>query len=263
MNKEFALRVVGYCNKSPILRVVLINLRNTKSRKHPWKPLHPFDVTYGINTNKSLPWWLITSGKSSDLHSTGYAGCQPSCVRDALRAIPEPERRTFVDLGCGKGRAMVLASEFPFRHIVGVEISSYLVAQARHNIGLVEAKYPQRPRMEVAHGDAMLFPYPEGDLVVFLFHPFHRELVSALLIRLQEAAQLADREIFIIYENPVYGEVIDAAPWLQRWYSKTVFHAPEEVGHSVGDGELVVIWRNERHDPIRTSPLPGRESRMH
>jgi SAM-dependent methyltransferase len=262
VNKEFARRLVGYCSRTPILRGTLVSLHNTLNRGHPWKRLHPFDVGYGINTSTNLPWWLITSGKPSDAHTTGYAGCQPSCVRDALAAIPGLEGRTFVDLGCGKGRALVLASEFPFREIVGVEISEEMVAQARRNIAVVKAKYPQRPKIEVVQGDALLFPLPQGDLVVFLFHPFHRELVSTMLARLEEAAQGGEREMFIIYENPVYGDVIDAAPWLQRCYSKKVPYAVEEIDYSLGDGEPVAIWRKEARRPMSASLPPGRESVM-
>jgi SAM-dependent methyltransferase len=180
-------------------------------------------------------------------------------VRDALSVIPDPERRTFVDLGCGKGRALVIASEFPFKSIFGVELSPDLVAQARRNVAVVKARHPQRTRIEVAHGDAMVVPFPEGDLVVFLFHPFHRELVSAMLARLEEAAGRSNREIFIIYENPVYGDAIDAAPWLHRWYSKKVAYDAEEIGYSLGNGEPVVIWRNGAGAAGPSSSKSGRE----
>jgi SAM-dependent methyltransferase len=250
LNKEFGRRVIGFLSGIPLLRGGMVSLHNTLYRGHPWKQLHPFDIAYGIHTSTNLPWWLITSGKPSDAHTTGYLGCQPSCVRDALRTIPELERRTFVDLGCGKGRALVLASEFPFRKIVGIEISEQMVAVARRNAAVVKARYPQRTSSEVVHGNAALFPFPEGDLVVFLFHPFHRELISAILGRLEKVAE--DREIFLVYENPVYQQVIDSIPWLQRCYSKKVPCEDAEVRYSVGDGEPLVIWRNEVGGPMNS-----------
>jgi SAM-dependent methyltransferase len=262
VNKELARRIIGYCSRTPILRGALVNLHNGLNQGHPWKRRHPFDAAYGIDTSTNLPWWLITSGKPSDAHTTGYAGCQPSCVREALRTIPELERRTFVDLGCGKGRALVLASEFPFRRIAGVEISREMAAQARRNAAAVQAKHPDRPRIDVAQGDAMLFPFPEGDLVVFLFHPFHRELVSVILARLEDAANRTSREIFVVYENPVYSDTIDAAPWLHRWYSKKVPYDADEVEYSLGNGEPVVIWRNEARGPGNGASPAGGDSLM-
>jgi SAM-dependent methyltransferase len=259
VNKEFARRVLGYCGRAPVLRGVLVNLHRARSHKHPWMRRHPFDAAYGINTSVSLPGWLIASGTQADVHTTGYAGCQPSAVRDALSAIPDLERRTFVDLGCGKGRALVIASEFPFKSIFGVELSPDLVAEARRNIAVVKGKFPQRAKIEVAEGDAMVVPFPEGDLVIFLFHPFHRELVSVMLARLEVAARRSNREIFIIYENPVYGDAIDEAPWLQRWYSKKVAYYPEEIGYSLGNGEPVVIWRNGAGVAGSSSSTVGRE----
>lgn len=263
MKKEFARRIIGYCSRTPILRGALVNLHNTLNQGHPWKRRHPLDVAYGVDTSTNLPWWLITSGKPSDAHTTGYAGCQPSCVREALRAIPDLEGRTFVDLGCGKGRALIIASEFPFRRITGVEISQEMVELARRNANALHAKYPGRPKIEVAQGDAMLFPLPEGDLVVFLFHPFHRELLLVILARLEEAAKRTSREIFFVYENPVYTQTFDEAPWLRRWYSRSVPYEADEIGYSVGNGEEpVIIWRNEARMPIMASSTAGGEGRM-
>jgi len=37
----------------------------------------------------------------------------------------------FVDIGCGKGRSIMLASDFPFRSITGIEISKTLCAIAK------------------------------------------------------------------------------------------------------------------------------------
>ena len=108
----------------------------------------------------------------------------------------------------------------------------------------------------------MLFPFPEGDLVVFLFHPFHRELVSVILARLEEAANQTNREIFVVYENPVYTQTVDEASWLHRWYSKKVPYDPEEVDYSLGNGEPVVIWSNAAERPMNTLPTAGCESLM-
>lgn len=258
MNKELARRIIGYCSRAPILRGVLVNLHNSVNQGHPWKRRHPLDIAYGIDTSTNLPWWLITSGKPSDAHTTGYAGCQPSCVRAALRTIPDIEGRTFVDLGCGKGRALVVASEFPFRRITGVEISRELADTARHNAAALHSRFPERPRIEVIQGDALGFPFPEGDLVVFLYHPFHRKLLLAILARLEDSARRTNRDIFFVYQNPMYSETFDQAPWLRRWYSKHVPYEPDEFGYSVGDGhEPVTIWRNEPRVPIKSSLAPG------
>jgi len=157
---------------------------------------------------------------------------------------------------------LIIASEFSFRRIAGVEISREMVDQARRNVSALSSRYPDRPRIEVAQGDAMQYPFPEGDLVVFLFHPFHRELVSVILTRLEEAASRTRREVFVVYENPVYSDTIDEAPWLCRWYSKKVPYDADEVDYSLGDGEPVVIWRNKAQRPIRGASACGRESLM-
>lgn len=40
----------------------------------------------------------------------------------------------FVDIGCGKGRVLLVASSFPFRSIVGVELSKRVFEIAEKNI---------------------------------------------------------------------------------------------------------------------------------
>jgi tRNA1(Val) A37 N6-methylase TrmN6 len=52
-----------------------------------------------------------------------YAGSQPSIVRAGIALLPDHNQYAFVDLGCGKGRALMVASEFSFARLVGVEIS--------------------------------------------------------------------------------------------------------------------------------------------
>ncbi len=66
------------------------------------------------------------------VHATHY---EPTPVGDLdalLAHVPFAlERSTFVDLGSGMGRAVLLAASRPFRQVVGVEISPALHAIAR------------------------------------------------------------------------------------------------------------------------------------
>ena len=41
----------------------------------------------------------------------------------------------FIDIGSGKGRAMLIAAEFPFRRVLGIEFARELISVAVRNVG--------------------------------------------------------------------------------------------------------------------------------
>ncbi len=241
--KESLRNVLGYGSRIPVVREMLTTIYRVRNRHEPWMRRHPFDSSYGTTTNGTLPPWLLRSGGIADEHVTAYAGCQPSCLRQALTAIPQPEDYTFVDLGCGKGRALILASELPFKRILGIELAPGLVTIARRNARIISKLHPQRTPIEAVKGDATTFPLPEGNLVIFLYHSFGPELVARMLSRMADAVAGTDRTIFFIYENPVYGQLVDSTGKFTRWYGENVPCMTSEAGFAPDNSDIVVIWR--------------------
>jgi SAM-dependent methyltransferase len=94
-------------------------------------------------------WGEMVAVTLSSLYATGYAGVPPSTLGPALAALPiKHEEFTFVDIGCGKGRALFIAAEFPFRRIVGAELAVELAQIARANVALNPA---WRERISIAN----------------------------------------------------------------------------------------------------------------
>lgn len=137
---------------------------------------------------------------------------EPTPVAEAnalLDASPfEPGRSTFVDLGAGLGRVVLLAARRPFRAVIGVEISPALVEVAREN--LVAATDPLRAvrDVRVVRADARRYAFPRGDLTVYLYNPFRRPVLEAVLRRLRGAGQ---REIVLLYHTAVERVSVDAS----------------------------------------------------
>src|SRR5262245_40427071 len=117
-----------------------------------WRRRHPFDATYGVDTSGVVPSSECAPTTTMASRISPYAGSQPSIVRATLAALPEHRAYTFVDLGCGKGRALIVASEFPFHKLLGVDISPRLTATARANAARIAGKYPARTPIEVETG---------------------------------------------------------------------------------------------------------------
>lgn len=107
------------------------------------------------------------------------------------------ERFTFVDIGSGKGRALLLAAEYPFRRIVGVELLPELHAIAEENVA-------QDARIELECGDAAQFVFPAEPLVVYFFHPLPEPGFRDVVGNLQTSIRELPRPVYVVYANPVY-----------------------------------------------------------
>jgi SAM-dependent methyltransferase len=186
-----------------------------------WRRRHPFDELHGTDT--------------------AYAGCAPGIVRRILERVPDSAATTFLDLGCGKGRALIVATEFGFRSVIGVELSPDLCRAARANAEIVAARFPERAAIEIVRGDAVEYVLPDGPLAIFLYHPFHRILMQRLADRL--AADGAERSIHVLYCNAVFADVFDRSPGFTPVFSGTMSCDPGERGYAAADEEPVAIWR--------------------
>ena len=235
--------VMGHCVRVPLVRQLVAGLQTARLRNHPYMRRHPFDSQYGIETSGLVPAWMLRTGSQADAHAHAYAGCQPSCLRQALSVLPKPERLTFVDLGCGKGRALVVASERPFDHILGIELAPSLVAIAKRNSQAIRLMHPQRTTIEVSEGDASAASLPAGDLAIFLYHSFGRQLVQRLVDRIVDLGSQADRQIFFIYENPVYGEIVDETKCFTKLFEAVVPCTPEEQGFAPDAFDKIAVWQ--------------------
>jgi len=132
--------------------------------------------------------------------ATHYEPTPPADFEALLAAVPfSPEGSTFLDLGCGMGRTLLLAALRPFRQVVGVEISPALAEIARDNLRAADPA-PRRCRdVRVVRADAKTVGLPQGNLVVYMYNPFRGEVMRAVVERL---AATSGREVAVVYHTP-------------------------------------------------------------
>jgi predicted RNA methylase len=181
---------------------------------------HPFDRAYGTKTSgfvseNELPRSAVAATDEC-YWGSAYWGSQPSFVRAAIAALPAPQSFTFIDLGCGKGRALVVASEFGFKHIVGVELSPKLAEIGRKNARIIETKFPTRTRISIQVGDASTFQFPSGNIAVYIYNPFGPEILTKVLAVLEAAMVAERREVYLVYMYPSLGASSAAAKNLRK-----------------------------------------------
>ncbi len=214
----------------------------------PW-PKHPIDRQYGIETSSKVRRFLIRSGNAAaDISNNGYVGSQPSIVRQCLELLPNLAGGAFFDLGCGKGRILAVATEYPFASITGIELSGLVARIAQRNCEGVAARHPNRTRAQVIHGDASQPTLPNsGSVVLYLYNPFQAGVVTALIANLtRDLAAKLDLKIWIIYYNPTQAALFDGAKNFVRHYAaKNSFSDEERASSPFGnDYDSVAIWQS-------------------
>ena len=166
-----------------------------------------FDAQFAVETGG------VT--RLSALHVTGnnrrfgvnHIASDPDEFESALDSLPcDLEGLTFVDLGSGKGRAVLLASRRPFRRIVGVEFAQELHEAARANVERFPGSLQRCERIELVCADAADYQLPDEDLVIFMYNPFGFEVMRTIAERARESLRARPRRMYVLYTNPFYAE---------------------------------------------------------
>jgi SAM-dependent methyltransferase len=205
---------------------------------------HPFDMAYGIDTSGKVPVERISPDPQLRMSIVPYMASQPGIIRQALATLGNVEDYGFADLGCGKGRVTIVGSEFPFRAIMGVELSPDLAEIARTNAGIVARNFPHRAKIDIFEANAVDYSFPDGKLVVFMYHSFGRELVSRLVKKFESRLSSGLTHLFFVYYNPVHGDLFDASPAFQRWYAESIPYDASEIGYGPDTSDAVIIWQS-------------------
>jgi SAM-dependent methyltransferase len=161
----------------------------------------------------------------------GHEPVQLAVFARVLQALaPPPAQRTFIDLGSGKGRAVILAAQAGFRRSIGVELSPRLHALAAANAERFKSRSPKSAPIELQCGDAAAFAPPPDDMVLFLYNPFGAELLGQVLDTMAASLQRQPRALTIVYRNAVHCDVLRARPQLRCVHTDKAFEIHEWRG---------------------------------
>ena len=133
------------------------------------------------------------------------------------------ETFTFIDLGSGKGRALLLAAMYPFARIVGVEVQPELDAVARQNIERFDEPGQQCRNIESLCADAREYQFPLTNLVVYLFNPFPDYVLREVLSKLAASARRTPRSIFVLYNAPFEKQEFKRVPEFRQYYETSQY----------------------------------------
>ena len=145
----------------------------------------------------------------------GHAGYQASSwdarriIRNYLRGRIS-DKDAIIDIGCGKGRMLYFFSQFPFRHVDGLEYSQALIEIAQNNFAILRKLRKGGGAVRIFQGDAALYDAYDEYNYFYLYNPFNEIIMTPFLRHVKESAARHPRDIHIIYHNPVHYELFAA-----------------------------------------------------
>jgi hypothetical protein len=169
--------------------------------------MHPFDVENGVRTSGLIAGRHLKAGNRHDRHATAYYGVAPSVFEALLRRwrrsrpVAPIEEFTFIDIGAGMGRAMLLAAAMPFRAVIGVELNPTLVRRARRNLAVWRATGRAQAPMRLYCQDAVDFRFPAGPCLAFLFNPFAAPVMRRLAAGIAHSFAARPGQLDLLYVN--------------------------------------------------------------
>jgi hypothetical protein len=203
-------------------------------------PIHPFDQAHGVDTSGLVPAKHLITGHANDEHVTAYYGVAPSILRSLIArwqetAPPHPiSNYTFIDIGAGKGRGLLVASEHHFRKVIGIELNPSLVATARANVDhwtkshTADTTAPPLATIEILEQDALDFTFPTTPTLLFLFHPFEAPVLKQLIRRIETQFAKRPETLDLIYVNSECADVLDRNPAFTQLFLDNVKMSPED-----------------------------------
>lgn len=238
-----------------------------RSRLFDRPPKHPFDRRYGVDTDGLIYADAAAEGHAGARHNAGYYATAPSLFHGALALWRETlagtgyavEDYTLVDIGCGKGRVLMMATEYAFREIVGVELDPGLARVARKNLsrlgrrrwlGLPGPIIRTRgnPSVRIIEGDALTVPLPDGPVALFYFNSFEQEMMEMWLARLGEIARERTHPLDLIYIHPEFDALVRQVPGMRVIAEAEIPFSEEDAGAEVFgvDSDRCAVYRLNR-----------------
>jgi SAM-dependent methyltransferase len=177
-----------------------------------------YDWDFRVNTTSGAVNWR---DRLLGVFHSPYQPTEPDLFREMITALQQGagldfSHFTFIDLGSGKGRTLLLASEYPFQRIVGVELLPSLQRIAQQNLARYASDSQKCFVMESQCADATTFAFPKSPIVLFLFNPFPESGLRRVLTGLAESLDELPRPAYVLYHNPQLEHVLQECRHLRK-----------------------------------------------
>jgi len=173
-----------------------------------------FDWDYRVDTTSATVRWR---DRLLGLLHSPYQPTDPALFHEMLGSLNIDFRQfVFVDLGSGKGRTLLMASDYPFRRIIGVELLPFLHAVAEQNISRYQPDVRRCSAVESICGDAREFVFPLEPVRLYLSNPLPEDALAQVVGNLEKSLLTTPRSVCVVYHNPVLEQVLRQSRLLKK-----------------------------------------------
>jgi len=186
------------------------------STRNPWNPWYQFldrlyDRRFAVNTAGID---LLPEISNPAVNAYSPPPLPRSTFVRVLRQIRvDHSKVVFIDFGCGKGKALLLASELPFKAIIGLELLPRLARAAEENVRTYRG--PRKcTALQVACIDAVEYAIPNEPAICYFYDPFGADVMAKVLDNIRRSLAAAPRELVIFYLIPSHRHMMDNSGFL-------------------------------------------------
>ncbi len=150
-----------------------------------------------------------------------YQPTEPSLFHEMMEALAgdfhlDFSQFVFIDIGSGKGRALLLAADYPFKRIIGVELLPALHRMAEENIAKYQSESQKCFAIESVCADAREFSFPAEPMLLYLFNPLPETALRQMLANLESSLLEHPRPACVLYHNPLLEQVLADSSFLKK-----------------------------------------------
>jgi SAM-dependent methyltransferase len=187
------------------------------------------EKNYGLNTSELNNLRRLSIKGNNFKHAEIYQGANYFLIEKLFSYLQSLNvNKNIIDIGCGKGRVLVVAGYYGFNKIIGIDFAAELCEEATKNIILVQSKFPGKS-FNVIHADAVDYEIEKDTNVFFFFNPFNHIVMLAVVKNILRSLKINPREVFAVYINPVHKEIFLSAGFEQIFYLQKLKYAEASI----------------------------------
>ena len=168
-----------------------------------------FDLRYGIDSSQNVSLDKLNFQITNKREGVEYGTIAPYFIQKILELVKFDTSDIFVDLGCGKGRVLLIASKFNIKKVIGIEFSPELYLIAQNNIGNCSSNnHFNTEKIDIIQKDVLEYVFNHHETVFFLYNPFSNKILNMICDQIKGSLIINPRRIIIIYVNPRFPEIL-------------------------------------------------------
>ena len=173
-----------------------------------------YDWEHRVNTTSATVGWR---DRLMGLFLSPYQATEPALFHEMLGTVNlDLAGFTFIDLGSGKGRTLLMASDYPFRRIIGVEVLPALHRIAEQNIRDYKSESQKCFDVVSICADARSFTFPREPILLYLFNPLPEAGLAQTIHNLEDSLRRHPRPVYVIYHNPLLEHLLIGSSLLTK-----------------------------------------------